>query len=126
MCLTAYKDLADRGYLAHARYVIDPHTKRTCYEMPNVDFRADFETTVKRTLTARQWRIFTLYFVSEIDWPAIAAELGMDRGQFFHEVYRIEAKLGRRLAELEPYSLFPIGRYFTASPKGLNHAKSAA
>ena len=36
----------------------------------------------------------------------------MDRGTFFHSVYRIEHKLGRVFAELEPYALFPLDEYF--------------
>ena len=36
----------------------------------------------------------------------------MDRGNFFHAVYRIEQKLGRIFRELEPYPLFPVDDYF--------------
>jgi hypothetical protein len=36
----------------------------------------------------------------------------MDRGTFFHSVYRIEHRLGRVFAELEPYALFPLDEYF--------------
>ena len=36
----------------------------------------------------------------------------MDRGSFFHEVYRIEQKLGRTFRELEPFALFPLDEYF--------------
>ena len=36
----------------------------------------------------------------------------MDRGTVFHAIYRIEKKLGRAFAELEPYPLFPLNEYF--------------
>jgi len=36
----------------------------------------------------------------------------MDRGSFFHAIYRLEEKLGRVYAELEPYPLFPLRDYF--------------
>jgi hypothetical protein len=36
----------------------------------------------------------------------------MDRGDFFHAVYRIEQRLGRVFAELQPYPLFPLNEYF--------------
>ena len=36
----------------------------------------------------------------------------MDRGMFFHAIYRIEQKLGRKFRELEPYALFPLDEYF--------------
>jgi hypothetical protein len=38
--------------------------------------------------------------------------LGIDRGNFFHAVYRIEQKLGRIFRELTPYPLFPVDDYF--------------
>jgi hypothetical protein len=41
-----------------------------------------------------------------------ARKLGIDRGSFFHAVYRIEQKLGRVFRELEPYPLFPLDEYF--------------
>jgi hypothetical protein len=36
----------------------------------------------------------------------------MDRGTFFHSIYRIEQRLGRVFAELEPYALYPVSEYF--------------
>ena len=36
----------------------------------------------------------------------------MDRGNFFHSVYRIEQRLGRMFRELQPYLLFPLDDYF--------------
>jgi hypothetical protein len=36
----------------------------------------------------------------------------MDRGSFFHTVYRIEQSLGRVFCELEPYALYPLDEYF--------------
>jgi hypothetical protein len=36
----------------------------------------------------------------------------LDRGTFFHSIYRIEQRLGRVFAELEPYALYPVSEYF--------------
>jgi hypothetical protein len=36
----------------------------------------------------------------------------IDRGLFFHTVYRVEEKLGRAFVETEPYGLFPVDDYF--------------
>ena len=41
-----------------------------------------------------------------------AQRLGTDRGALFDQVYRIQAKLGRFMAEVEPYPLFPLDEYF--------------
>jgi hypothetical protein len=45
--------------------------------------------------------------------------LGMEKGHFFHSLYRIEAKLGRYYRELEPYPLFPLEDYFHGGWKGV-------
>ena len=36
----------------------------------------------------------------------------MERGLFFHQVYKIQQKLGKAFAELEPYPLYPVSEYF--------------
>jgi hypothetical protein len=41
----------------------------------------------------------------------------MDRGNFFHEIYRIQQKLGRVYRELEPYALYPLDEYFGGTYK---------
>jgi hypothetical protein len=39
----------------------------------------------------------------------------MDRGTFFHEIYRIQQKLGKVFRELEPHALFPLDEYFNST-----------
>jgi hypothetical protein len=39
----------------------------------------------------------------------------MDRGSFFHELYRIEQKLGKIFRELQPHALFPVDEYFNST-----------
>jgi len=46
------------------------------------------------------------------DWKLCCRRLKMDRGNFFHTLYRIQQKLGRVFRELEPYALFPLDEYF--------------
>jgi hypothetical protein len=36
----------------------------------------------------------------------------MDRGNFFHAIYRIERILGRAFSEIQPYPLYPLDEYF--------------
>ena len=36
----------------------------------------------------------------------------LDRGDYFHTLYRIQRKLGKAFREIEPYSLFPVDEYF--------------
>jgi len=86
------------------------------WEMPGADWRADFEMVVRHAISpAGQWRtsskianavardeIFTLYHLQEQPWRtclAILAQrgIGIDRGNFFHEVYRVEEIGGQAL-----------------------------
>ncbi|MFL6415572.1 MAG: hypothetical protein ACJ74Y_07875 [Bryobacteraceae bacterium] len=76
---------------------------------------ADFCLVSKRTLEEHQYKIFTNHFLLGADWKLCCRKLGMDRGAFFHEVYRIEQKLGRTFRELEPFALFPLDEYFNST-----------
>ena len=42
----------------------------------------------------------------------------MDRGTFFHTIYRIQQKLGREFADLQPYALYPPSEYFHGAVTG--------
>jgi hypothetical protein len=46
------------------------------------------------------------------EWRLCCRRLKIDKGNFFHMVYRIEQRLGRVYRELEPYALFPLDEYF--------------
>ena len=76
------------------------------------EYVADFLLVSRRTLDEEEHRLFRYHFVLGADWKLCARKLGLNRGNFFHTVYRIEKKLGRVFRELEPYSLFPLDEYF--------------
>lgn len=73
---------------------------------------ADFFLVTRRELNDFEFRLFRFHFLLGADWKLCSRRLGLDRGQFFHAVYRIEQKLGRIFRELQPYALFPIDEYF--------------
>jgi len=78
------------------------------------DYSSDVYLTAKRTLTDPiEWGLFQYHYLLGADWNACCRELGMDRGNFFHACYRIEAKLGEIFATLQPYALFPCDSYFS-------------
>ncbi|MFN3323429.1 MAG: hypothetical protein ACK5AZ_08035 [Bryobacteraceae bacterium] len=79
----------------------------------NEEFCADFYLVSRRSLKGKEWRIFELHMLGGKDWRYCTRILGVDRGNFFHSVYRIKQKLGRIFMELRPYALFPIGEYFS-------------
>jgi hypothetical protein len=76
------------------------------------EYIADFCLVTQRTLTDCEYRIFKYHFLLGADWRLCCRKLQVDRGIFFHHVYRIQEKLGRVYRELEPYGLFPVEEYF--------------
>ena len=76
------------------------------------EYIADFTLIARRNLTEEEHRLFRYHFLLGADWKLCSRQLGIDRGNFFHAIYRIEQKLGRVFRELEPYPLFPLDDYF--------------
>ncbi len=89
--------------------------RRSVWGLKNEEFIADFCLVSRRTLDDDQYKIFKFHFLLGADWKLCCRRLGIERGEFFHEVYRIEQKLGRTFRELEPYSLFPLDEYFNGT-----------
>jgi len=85
---------------------------RRTYSRKREEFAADFSLVGRRVLDEFEYKIFRFHFLLGADWKLCCRQLGLDRGSFFHGVYRIEQKVGRAVAELEPYPLFPLDQYF--------------
>jgi hypothetical protein len=83
------------------------------YGMPSQEYAADFVLVSKRTLGEETLalKIFKFHFLLGADQAACCRKLGLDEGAYWHEVYRLEARLGRAFRELEPYPLFPTNEY---------------
>ena len=79
------------------------------------EYMADFVLVTRRTLNAPDFKVFTYHYLLGADWSLCCRKLKLDRGNFFHTIYRIEQNLGRVFRELEPYSLFPLEDYFRIS-----------
>jgi hypothetical protein len=97
------------------------------YGMANHEYAADFILVSERALLGMTrtkfreqperpeplgWKVFKMFFLEGRDWRYCCPRLGLDRGSFFHEVYRVEQRLGSAFAEISPIPLFPLGRYF--------------
>jgi hypothetical protein len=76
------------------------------------EYMADFILVSRRHLDDAEYCIFKFHFLLGADWKLCCRRLKIDRGNFFHAVYRIQQKLGRVFRELEPYGLFPLDEYF--------------
>jgi hypothetical protein len=85
---------------------------RRFYSRKKEEFAADFYLLSRRSLDEADFRVFWQHFMMGDDWRGCCRTLGLDRGNFFHSVYRIEQQLGRVFAETEPYGLYPLDEYF--------------
>ncbi len=81
------------------------------YDRKNEEYMADFVVIAKRTLDERDLKLFRFHFVLGADWKMCCRRLGLDRGGFFHALYRIQQKLGKAFRETLPYPLFPVYEY---------------
>jgi len=86
---------------------------RRSYGRRNEEYAADFSLIARRTLSRLELRILNLHVLGEVEYAGCCAALGMDRGNFFHAVYRIQQKLGRAFRETRPYPLYPVRDYFS-------------
>jgi len=98
--------------IARLEHVSGGRENRQTWGMKSEEYMADFYLVTKRNLDAFEWQIFRFHFLLGADWRLCCRRLGMDRGRFFHAVYRIEQKLGKAYRELQPYALFPLDEYF--------------
>ena len=76
------------------------------------EYIADFCLISRRTLDELEMKVFRNHFLLSADWRLCCQYMKLDRGAFFHIVYRIQQKLGHAFRETEPYSLFPLDEYF--------------
>lgn len=91
--------------------------RKSVWGMKNEEYMADFVLVSRRTLSEAEYILFKFHFLLGADWKLCCRKLNLDRGTFFHEVYRIQQKLGRTFRELEPHALFPVDEYFGGGPK---------
>ena len=85
---------------------------RCTYSRKREEYMADFCLVSRRMLDDSDYKIFRFHFLLGADWKLCCRQLKVDRGNFFHTIYRIEQQLGRAFAELKPYALFPLDEYF--------------
>jgi len=93
--------------------------RRQSWGMKDEEYMADFMLTAQRALTAEDFRLFRFHFLLGADWKLCCRQMKIDRGTFFHSVYRMQQRLGRVFRELKPYSLFPLDEYFGGALKGV-------
>jgi hypothetical protein len=78
------------------------------------EYMADFDLIARRHLDRTHYQTFRFHFLLGASWKICCGRLGLDRGNFYHTVYRIEEQVGGAIVALEPYSLYPPRDYFAS------------
>jgi hypothetical protein len=84
------------------------------------EYVADFLLVTKRSLTEEEYRIFNYHFLLGANWKLCCRKMKVDKGTFFHSLYRIMVKLGAIYVGLEPYALYPVHDYFHGMRSGVS------
>jgi len=82
------------------------------YSRKREEFIADFCLISQRTLDDIGCKLLRFHYMLGADWKLCCRHFRIDRGTFFHSLYRIENRLGRIFAEVLPYPLYPVDEYF--------------
>jgi hypothetical protein len=99
---------------------VEPHVGRSrpsTWGRKDEEYIADFELIARRSLDDYENRLFRYHFLLGAGWRLCTRKLELDRGNFYHAVYRIEQKLGRAFRETLPYPLFPLDEYFNGASR---------
>lgn len=92
--------------------IIGGRDRRQVWGRKDEEYVADFCLISKRVLDEFEYKVFRFHFLLGADWRLCCRQMNMEKGIFFHAVYRIQHKLGRAFRELKPYPLYPLDEYF--------------
>ena len=77
------------------------------------EYCADFEGVAMRALpTPEMQDVFRYHFLAGGDWKFCVARMDVDKGRFFHLVYKVQELIGLRCATVQPHRLYPLDEYF--------------
>ena len=99
--------------VSHVRFeLVGGQERRPVWGRKDEEYVADFCLVSKRFLDDVEYKLFRFHFLLGADWRLCCRQLKMEKGVFFHAIYRIQQKLGRAYRELTPYALYPLDEYF--------------
>jgi len=113
-CYRRFRHIASQEkHISQARLEqVNGKEGRQTWGMKNSEYMVDFCLVAKRTLNSADYSLFKFHFLLGADWKLCCRRLNIDRGTFFHRVYKVQEKLGRVFRELAPYPLYPLDEYF--------------
>jgi hypothetical protein len=113
-CYMRFRDCTTRDrHLSRVRLELcTGKDTRMAYGRKVEEYIADFCLVSRNALSPMEYDIFRFHFLLGAGWKLCCWRMQIDRGTFFHIIYKIEQTLGRVFRELEPYGLFPLDQYF--------------
>ncbi len=112
ICPCVYRSIARRCAVRWQIIQMAPETKprqlRCRYDMPRAEWAADFWMTTRAAVDGTHWLIWRNIRLYNERVDVVQRELRMDRGTFFHALYRAEQVIGHALLWR---GLWPAGRY---------------
>ena len=93
--------------------------QKSSWSRKDEEYVADFCLVSRRTLSEIEYDIFKYHFLLGAEWKLCCRKLQIDRGTFFHNLYRLQQRLGRVFRELQPYALYPLNEYFHGEMKSV-------
>lgn len=113
ICYRKFRQCASREYLGRVSFERARGPQgRLSWGFKDAEYCADFILVSRRHLHPFEYQLFNYHFLLGADWKLCCRRLKMERGNFFHAVYRIEQRLGRAYRETWPYGLWPTEEYF--------------
>ncbi len=86
---------------------------------PNEEYVADFVLIGRRVLSTHPkllQQVFELHILRGLESLICVNKIRtVNRGRFFHGVYKVQELLGREFHDLTPYALYPLQSYFSRS-----------
>jgi hypothetical protein len=116
-CYNRFRKCAGREkHFGHVRLeYVGGKDRRQIWGMKDEEYAADFILTARRSLGEEEFSLFRFHFLLGADWKLCCRRMSLDRGEFFHQIYRIQQRLGRMFHDLKPYPLYPLDDYFAGT-----------
>ena len=106
-CYARFKKCTSKEkYISRVSLEANPGQQRKAtWGLKNEEYIADFCLVSRRTLSDRENTIFKYHYLLGADWKLCCRKLNIDRGTFFHEIYRIEQKIGENIPRSSSHTL---------------------
>lgn len=117
ICFARFEDCQDKLRIKAPLLERKGKASRFAYGRRDEEYSADFCLISRRTLRNREYDIFRFYFLLGMDSEAVAKRVKLSMGNLYHELYRVEGKLGHAFATTKPYGLYPLDEYFGGSTR---------